>query len=281
MSASAIVTTYNAPRELALVLEGLSRQSVRPDEALIADDGSTDETRRVVAGWAPRLPFPLHHVWQEDLGRRKCRVVNEAVRRSRGEILVFLDGDSIPHRHWLADHLRSSRPRRTLCGRRVRLGEEISLRVRAGSIPLSRLEAPFGEVARSALVGGTKRALLGIRLAVSLAKLFHPRSRKLMGVNFSLPREAFERVNGYDEGYESYGFEDYDLEIRLRRAGYDLYPLLNRAVVYHLYHPMSAFAEDSTERLAALAASDRTWCENGLVVRGGQDERGGEAPRSR
>jgi glycosyltransferase involved in cell wall biosynthesis len=281
MSASVIVTTYNTPRELGLVLEGISRQSARPDEALVADDGSTDETRRVVAGWAPRLPFPLRHVWQEDLGRRKCRIVNEAVRRSRGEILVFLDGDSIPHRQWLADHLRSSRPRRALCGRRVRLGREISLRVKAGAILLDRLEAPFGEVALSALAGGTKRALLGIRLPVPLARLFHPRSRKLMGVNFSLPREAFERVNGYDEDYESYGFEDYDLEIRLRRSGYDLYPLLNRAVVYHLYHPMSAFTEDSTKRLAALAASDRTRCENGLVAREGQDGRGAEAPRSR
>jgi len=223
------------------------------------------------------LPFPLRHVWQEDLGRRKCRIVNEAVRRSRGEILVFLDGDSIPHRRWLADHLRSSRPGRTLCGRRVRLGKEISLRVKAGSVPLERLEAPFGDVPRSAFAGGTKRALLGIRLPVPLARLFHPRSRKLMGVNFSLTREAFERVNGYDEDYESYGFEDYDLEIRLRRAGYDLYPLLNRAVVYHLYHPMSAFTEDSKKRLVALAASDRTRCENGLVAREGQG--GGERRR--
>ncbi|MBZ5638680.1 MAG: glycosyltransferase [Acidobacteriia bacterium] len=281
MSSSVVITTYNAPRELDLVLEGVSRQSAPPTEVLVADDGSADETRGVVAGWAGRLAVPLHHVWQDDLGRRKCRIVNEAVRRSTGDILVFLDGDSIPHRHWLADHGRSARPGRVLCGRRVRLGPGISARIKSGALPVGRLELPFGAVARSALVGETHRALLGIRLPVPLARLFHPRSRKLMGVNFSVSREAYERVNGYDEAYDSYGFEDYDLEIRLRRAGYDLYPLLNRAVVYHLHHPMSAFTDDSRKRLLALAASSRIRCEQGLAPHEGQDGRDRDASRSR
>ena len=126
------------------------------------------------------------------------------------------------------------------------------------------LEVPLGEVTRSALRRDSTRVLLGLRLPAALARVFHPRTRKLMGVNFSLPREALYAVNGFNEAYSTYGLEDYDLELRLRRAGNTLYPLLNRAVVYHLHHPMKKIAEQSRREFEQLLAGDYRRCENGL-----------------
>jgi GT2 family glycosyltransferase len=261
---SAIISTYDAPRELDFVLHGVARQSALPSEVWIADDGSKDETRRLIEGWRTRFPIPLQHVWQEDLGFRKSRVQNEAVRRAAGDYLVFLDGDSIPHRHWIADHLRASRAGRVLCGRRVRLGPKISARLTSDDVARGRLEEPLGMVFKSAAQKDSQRVLLGLRLPPLIARAFHPRSRKLMGVNVSLEKSVFRAVNGFDEAFEHYGWEDFDLEIRLRRSGFELYPLLNRAVVYHMYHPMRAFTSESAALVRKLELSTRTRCEVGL-----------------
>ena len=268
-----IVTTYNAPRELDLALHGIARQSLAPDEIVVADDGSREDTRALVESWRARLRCPLHHEWHEDLGFRKSRAQNNAVRRASGDYLVFLDGDSIPHRLWIADHVRAARERRVLCGRRVRLGPKLSARIDADDVDRGLLERPLGIVFQSAVAKDSQRALLGVRLPPLVARAFHPRSRKLMGVNVSMPRSAFETVNGFDEAFEHYGWEDLDLEIRLRRSGFELYPLLNRAVVYHMYHPMKAFTAESAALVKKLQASTRTRCEVGLEQNAARSER--------
>lgn len=261
---SVVVTTYNAPRELDLVLCGLARQTRPPDEILVADDGSAEDTARLVAGWKPELPT-LIHVHHDDRGYRKSRIVNRAVHRATGDHLLFLDGDAVPHSRWAEDHERAADKRRILCGRRVKLGPKISATLDSDAVGAGRLEELCGPVLRSVFSGETHRFLLGVRLPPLLARACHPRARKLMGVNFSLPRAAFEAVNGYDEAWEIPWREDRDLELRLRRAGYPFYPLLNRAVVYHLHHPVKPFDPESQAVNEAIEARTVVRCERGLA----------------
>ncbi|MHC4549297.1 MAG: glycosyltransferase [Planctomycetota bacterium] len=267
MKVSVILTTYNAPRELELVLCGLSRQTRPPDEILIADDGSTEETAALLVAWHRRLP-ELVHMRQDDRGYRKSRIVNKAVHRSTGEHLAFLDGDAIPHARWTEDHLRAANPNRVLCGRRVKLGPGVSTRLAPGEVLSGRLESWTGPVLRSCLKGETRRFLLGVRLPPPLARLLHPRARKLMGVNFSLPRRAFEAVNGYDESWDIPWREDRDLELRLLRAGVVCHPLLNRAVVYHVHHDVRPFSAASEAINAAIERRDLVRCDPGLASHG-------------
>lgn len=79
MRVAVIVPTYNAPNALAAVLDGYFAQQGHDFELVVADDGSTDDTRRLVEGYARRAPFPFHHVWQEDRG---FRLAVEAARSS-------------------------------------------------------------------------------------------------------------------------------------------------------------------------------------------------------
>jgi hypothetical protein len=261
---SVVVTTYNTPQQLDLVLCGLARQTRPPDEVLVADDGSTEETARLIAAWRAELAT-LVHIRHEDRGYRKSRVVNLAVRRSTGDHLLFLDGDAIPHSRWAEDHLRAADERRILCGRRVKLGPRISAALDKDAVGAGRLEALFGPVLRSALSGETRRFLLGVRLPPLLARLLHPRARKLMGVNFSLPRDAFFSVNGYDEAWEVPWREDRDLELRLLRAGYPFFPLLNRAVVYHLHHETKPFGPESQAINETIEGRAIESCAQGLA----------------
>jgi glycosyltransferase involved in cell wall biosynthesis len=51
----------------------------------------------VVNSLRAQIDIPIQHVWQEDDGFQKCRVMNKAIVASRGEYLIFTDGDCIPH----------------------------------------------------------------------------------------------------------------------------------------------------------------------------------------
>lgn len=264
-SCSVIVATYNQPRELGLALAAIARQTELPGEVLIADDGSTETTGEVIADWNERLPFPVMHVHQADKGYRKARIVNEAVRRSSGGHLIFLDGDSFPHRAWVEDHLASADGRSVLCGRRVKLGPKISPEVTRQQIEAGAFDSAFrAPLLRSRLRGDTKRLSLGVRLPRSVARVLHPRPRRLMGVNFSLPREAFVAVNGYDQAWQVYGHEDRELELRLQRSGFPQKAVLNRAVVFHLHHDEREKTEETLALIKEAEASDRTRCEIGL-----------------
>ncbi|MHC4937510.1 MAG: glycosyltransferase [Planctomycetota bacterium] len=263
---SVIVCTYNATRELDLILCSLSRQTRTPDEVIIADDGSGPETRELVESWKPRLDAELLHAWHIDDGFRKTRISNEAARRASGDYLIFLDGDSIPHSRWVEDHETASRPDRVCCGRRVKLGPKISEQVDHAWVEERRLESLTGPVLRSAFALDTTRFPLAVRLPVWAARAVRPKARKLMGVNFSLPREAFVRVNGYDQEPGIRARIDRDLDLRLRRSGYKFYPLLQRAIVYHLYHPERGKIRDqkTLKWWAEQEMSERTRCELGF-----------------
>jgi len=263
MRSSVVVSTYNNTRALDLVLCAMARQRHAPDEVMIADDGSTDETAALIESYSQRFKGRLHHVWQSDRGHRRGRVANEAVRRATGDYLIFLDGDSIPHSRWVADHMQGARDGLVLCGRRVKLGPELSEQISRDWIESGRLDS------KRFLVWGRldhtlERWDCGIRLPVFLAEKIQSRPRRLMGVNFSLSRAMFEAINGWEEDNPVGRRDDKELEMRILRAGYGRYPLIHRAIVYHLHHPVATNREESRQWLAEQEASTHTRARIGL-----------------
>ncbi len=85
------VSTYNQPRHLERCLFALGRQSGTPFEVLVADDGSEEPTREVVASFISRHSGRVAHLWQEDLGFRKTRILNKAILATDANYLVFMD----------------------------------------------------------------------------------------------------------------------------------------------------------------------------------------------
>ena len=243
ISPSVIVTTYNKANELDLVLCGLSLQKTHPVEILIADDGSDEKTKSIVNKWIELSSTPIKHIWHEDQGNRKLKICNRAANESSGNYLIFLDGDSIPHHLWVNDHIKSAKPKTVLCGRRVRLGPNISKTIDFDYVKSRKLEKIFGPTLSSALRKDTKRFMHGIRLPKKLARCFHLTERRLMGVNFSLYKSLFEEVGGYVDNTSKFykskerRREDAQLELELLRLGAARYPLINQGIVYHLYHP--------------------------------------------
>ncbi|MFI5316523.1 MAG: glycosyltransferase [Myxococcota bacterium] len=228
--ASVILATYNQPRLLDLALLGYSNQTRRDFEIIVADDGSRSETGDVVAAHARRSPLPIRHVWQPHRGFWKSAALNRAVLHSRGEQLVFSDGDCVPARGFVAEHLAAARANAFVVGGHVRLSEEETRRVTPEAVLSGSLER---EVSRR------ERARLAWTHAKSLAyiALRRPRRPRMLGLCFSLDRASFVAVNGFDATYLNSAKDDSDLRNRLLLAGVRPVSLWHRAHVVHLFHP--------------------------------------------
>ena len=123
MKIALLISTYNWPEALALVLESVVQQSLKPDEVLIADDGSSTETKQVVQGFQDKAKIKVHHVWQEDKGFRKAAILNKAVAQSSAGYIIQADGDCILHRDFVKDHVSFAQENQFLFGSRVNIQE--------------------------------------------------------------------------------------------------------------------------------------------------------------
>jgi len=90
---SLIVTSYNQPNASALVLDGMLTQTRPVDELVVADDGSEPDTAALVDEFEARAPFPVIFTSQEDAGFRKARAINNAIRASAGQFVLFRGSD--------------------------------------------------------------------------------------------------------------------------------------------------------------------------------------------
>lgn len=265
MRASLIVTTYNRPDALALVLDSIFHQRVLPDEIVVADDGSGDETRRLIDVYAGKSAVPVLHAWHEDRGFRAARIRNIAVLKSTGDYLIFLDGDMVVHRRFVDSHLRARREGCFLHGKRAMLSDGLTHEVlerKTHRIP------PW---------------LPGVRMRVRaihcdpLAALCSYRSKDWFGTqsaNLSCRREDFYNVNGFNIEFEGWGLEDSELALRLMRSGLQKIELRFCAAAFHLAHGK----DNKQKNLVGIArneklveqsiASGALRCRNGLMESG-------------
>lgn len=268
-AASVIVSTYQRPGHLERCLEGFRHQSVRDFEIVIADDGSRSPTREVALRMAKLLAVPVRHAWQEDRGFRKSAVLNLASREARSAYLIYTDSDCVPHRRFVENHLRHAAPGCMLVGRASMLSERRSKRIDVRSIargwhtwtgPRDWWDERRGR-ARNLSYSFYLPEWPGFRLMQRLKK-----NHNLRGGNCSLWRSDLERVNGWNEDFESWGLEDVELGYRLRLAGVRPVFIVNRAVCVHLWHPASR-REGASARKAYEATKVRgtAWCPNGLL----------------
>lgn len=258
-SISLLVTTYNWAQALARVLDSVARQTRLPDEVIVADDGSNAATANLIAAAARHYPTPLRHAWQEDLGFRVGRARNLAIAAAQGEYVLFVDGDMVLERHFVADHARAARRGSFVQGSRVLTSPAFRERMlsRTGDrpTPLSR--------------GVTRRRNALRSLALSDAWLAMNRRttpHTIKTCNQGWWREDLLHVNGFDERMEGWGREDVELAWRAHHAGIACRQLRFAGLAYHLHHDeRHCDGESPNDRfLAETLANRAVRCERGL-----------------
>lgn len=235
-SVAVMVSTYNWKEALALSLRSLSGQSRLPDEVIVADDGSREDTAALLREIARTFPVPLKHVWQPDEGFRKARILNRAIAATCSEYIIQLDGDMLAHPRFVEDHLNLAKRGRFLQGTRIRTTVAETARLIAGGKPRFGwfVDAYFrDENDRGTWHFGRRHHTLRLPW---LAQIKSRSTGHPMGCNVSFWREDLLRVNGYDERMHGYGSEDLEIDIRLRNAGLRRAQIKFAALALHLEH---------------------------------------------
>lgn len=233
---SILLATYNWPQALKLCLESLRTQTDADFEIIIADDGSTAETKNLIEAFQAKFPVKITHLWQDDLGFRKTRILNQAIEAACGDYLIFLDGDCIVQPNFVAEHRKLSQVGHIITGSRVLLNEILTKQL---------LSWKHWDYER--FVSG----LLNLRLSGSINKYWplkiklgdgswrnHKKFvwRRIKGCNMACWKADALAIGGFDETMIGWGHEDADFVFRLQNMGLIRKSGSWSTEVLHLHH---------------------------------------------
>lgn len=188
--------TYNRKGMLMKALDALFNQSLPVDdyEVVLVDDGSTDGTREAVAALSP--PCRFQYCWQSNSGLSKGR--NHGIRKASGEVILFIDDDTVAHRDLLAEHVgwHEKHPRHVIRGW-VNHTEDVDQHTQP-RFTMADISTSF-----------------------------------FWTSNVSVARQALLDAGMFDEDFQEYGWEDLELGLRLKAQGLRM-KYNKKAIVYHL-----------------------------------------------
>jgi len=233
---SVIVSTYNREDALDVALRALSRQSDRNFEIIVADDGSGPATARVVRRWAEKTTLAIKHVWHEDRGFRLSDIRNRGIRASVGAYILFLDGDCIARRNFVAAHRRLAEPGWFVTGTRILLSADLTDRILHQGLEPELWGLAHWLALRARRQLNRFAPFLELQLG-AMRKLSARRWRGARGSNMAFWRADLEKVDGFDSSFSGWGREDSDIFIRLLRAGVRRKDGRFATGVLHLWHP--------------------------------------------
>ena len=256
MFASVIFTTYNHPKWLEKTLWGFAAQSWRDFEIIVADDGSGPETRAVIERAQREIDIPIRHLWQEDDGFQKCRILNKAIVESRGEYLIFTDGDCIPHPDFVRNHVELAEPDTILSGGYFKLPLEVSRAITRADIESGNATRP-GWLLRQ-----------GVPFTPRIAKLYSHRIFGAILDALTITRATWNghssstwkkhvlETNGFDERMQ-YGGQDREFGERLMNMGLKCKQVRYRCSCVHLDHGRGYARPESIEKNRAIRRHTR------------------------
>ncbi len=256
MRISVILSTYNQPDWLEKVLWGYALQTHADFELVVADDGSGPATRERIARFEAESERRVLHVWQEDDGFQKTRILNKAIVACGGDYLIFSDGDCIPRGDFVAVHAAHARPGRFLSGGYFKLPL-------ATSQAITREDIRTGDAFRPAWLRAH-----GLPFTPKIAKLAArgAGARFLNAVTTTKPtwnghnasgwKADLVAANGFDERMQ-YGGEDRELGERLWNAGLKSTQIRYSAVCVHLDHGRGYVRPEMIARNDAIRAETR------------------------
>jgi len=231
MQIALLISTYNWPESLDLVLKSLIKQTILPNEILIADDGSTEQTKILIVDFQNKNTIPIKHFWQEDLGFRKSKILNKALAGSISDYIIQIDGDCIMHSRFIEDHVRFASKGVYLYGSRVNILPQFVPDVFQNKI----IKFSFFSIEIK-----NKTRNLHFPFLSNLYRSHNGISKKFRGCNVSYWREDFIGVNGYNQDFEGWGREDSDLVIRMGNKGIEAKRLRYAGIIYHIHHKVNS-----------------------------------------
>lgn len=265
---SIIITTYNSEEWLIKVLQGFLFQTEKNFEIVVADDGSTEKTKQVIDSFSNKFQHPIIHVWQEDNGFQKTKILNKAIIKSNANYLLFTDGDCIPRKDFVSNHLKNKEKGYFLSGGYYKL-----------PLPISKL-ITNQDIETSNCFKINWLLKNGLKLNFKLTKLTHniifakfmnwitPTKKTFNGHNSSCYKSDLLAVNGFNEDM-NYGGLDRELGERLFNFGIKSKQIRYTAICLHLEHDRIYATQKNWEENFRIREFNKkhnvTYIENGIV----------------
>jgi len=227
MTCSLVITTYNWKEALELVLMSVLKQTVLPDEIIIADDGSRDDTQELISHFKSTTTLNIIYSWQEDDGFRASSSRNKAIAKASGEYIVLIDGDMILHQDFIKDHLFFASKSHFVQGSRILLTQK-----KTENVFLNKT------VEFSFFHKGLQNRKNRIKFNL-LTKIFSKANKNLKGIktcNMAFFKKDCLGVNGFNEDFVGWGREDSEFAVRLLNNNILRKNIKFSAIAYHIFH---------------------------------------------
>lgn len=233
--ASVIISTYNQPLWLQKVLWSYETQTETDFEIVIADDGSTDETKNLINDFKQKSKLSINHIWQKDEGFRKTKILNNSILEAESNYLIFTDGDCIARKDFVATHLKLSRPKYFLSGGYFKLTKTISEKISKDDIKSQHCFKSSWLLDNGQKKTFKMNKLTSFGFKAWFLNIFTPTKATFDGMNVSGWKQDILDVNGFDERME-YGGEDRELGERLMNNGIKFIQARYSVICLHLFH---------------------------------------------
>jgi len=225
-------------------------------EVVIADDGSGDETRSLIERIKTEVFYPIQHIWHEDDGFQKSRILNKAIRACSTPYIIMSDGDCIPRKDFVEQHVKFREEGFFLSGGYFMLPMDISETIDKEDIYSERC-FDVNWLKENGLKGSFKNNKLSAGpIKATILNSITPTNASWNGHNASGWKEDIVAVNGFDERMQ-YGGQDRELGERLVNRGLRSKQIRYNAVVIHLDHPRGYKNQESIDKNRAIRKTTR------------------------
>ena len=253
---SVVISTYNSEEWLQKVLWGFNVQTFKDFEVVVADDGSGPRTADLLDGLRRELSYDLIHVWQEDDGFQKSRILNKAITSCNANYIIMTDGDCIPREDFVEVHYINKEKGYFISGGYYMLPMNISKMITKEDIELQNC-FNIHWLKEKGIPKTFKNNKLTSRGIIS--KFFNtmtPTNASWNGHNSSGWKKDILNVNGFDERMQ-YGGQDRELGERLFNFGIKSKQLRYSAVCVHLDHKRGYKTPESIRKNQAIRKETR------------------------
>jgi glycosyltransferase involved in cell wall biosynthesis len=198
MTISVIIPTYNGANKLPSLLDALMKQTILPNEIIVAVDGSTDNTITVLETYKKSIPN-LTILLSGNNGRSVIR--NKGARQATGDLLIFFDDDMVPEPSCVKVHTEHH-------------FKHISSILTGAQVDIADKSRNDVQLYKKFLSMKWIKKLNG-------GKPLGKENMFITAANFSIRKKLFQELEGFDERLKD--AEDFDLAVRAFKKGIDLY----------------------------------------------------------